>query len=39
MDVADQVVLLDRGQVVQAGPASSMDRAALLHGYLGVDSG
>ena len=39
MDVADQVVLLDRGQVVQTGPATGMDRAALLHGYLGVDSG
>jgi branched-chain amino acid transport system ATP-binding protein len=39
LDIADQVVLLDRGQVARAGPASGMERAALLRGYLGVDPG
>ncbi len=37
MEMADQIVLLDRGQVSFAGPPSELDEAAVLRHYLGTD--
>jgi branched-chain amino acid transport system ATP-binding protein len=37
LELADTVVLLDRGAVAYNGPADSLDESAVLRGYLGVD--
>jgi branched-chain amino acid transport system ATP-binding protein len=37
MEMADQVVLLDKGTVSYDGPASGLDERAVLRGYLGAD--
>jgi branched-chain amino acid transport system ATP-binding protein len=37
LEMADQVVLLDRGSVTFAGPPSALDENAVLRGYLGVE--
>jgi branched-chain amino acid transport system ATP-binding protein len=37
LEMADQVVLLDRGQVEFDGPPSELEQDAVLRGYLGVD--
>jgi branched-chain amino acid transport system ATP-binding protein len=37
LELADEVVLLDRGTVAYNGPASDLDEAEVLRGYLGVD--
>nr|WP_095212355.1 MULTISPECIES: ABC transporter ATP-binding protein [unclassified Frankia] len=36
LDIADRVVLLDRGQVTFDGPTGDLDQNALLRGYLGT---
>jgi branched-chain amino acid transport system ATP-binding protein len=36
LELAHDVVLLDRGTVAFAGPADSLDQAAVLRGYLGI---
>lgn len=35
LDLADDVVMLDRGQIVFHGPPSTLDRETVLQGYLG----
>jgi branched-chain amino acid transport system ATP-binding protein len=37
LELADLVVLLDRGTVAYSGPAGDLEEAAVLRGYLGVD--
>jgi branched-chain amino acid transport system ATP-binding protein len=37
MEMADQIVLLDRGEVSFAGPPSELDETAVLRHYLGID--
>jgi branched-chain amino acid transport system ATP-binding protein len=37
LDLADTVVLLDRGTVAYGGPTTGLQDAAVLRGYLGVD--
>jgi branched-chain amino acid transport system ATP-binding protein len=37
LEMADDVVLLDRGAVTYAGAAGDLDEAAVLRGYLGGD--
>ncbi|HCB05114.1 MAG TPA: ABC transporter ATP-binding protein [Nocardioides sp.] len=37
IEMADEVVLLDRGSIGFAGPASGLDESAVLRGYLGID--
>jgi branched-chain amino acid transport system ATP-binding protein len=37
LELADTVVLLDRGTVAFSGPADSLDESAVLRGYLGLD--
>jgi branched-chain amino acid transport system ATP-binding protein len=38
LELADIVNLLDRGRISYSGPASGLDEAAVLRGYLGVDT-
>ena len=38
LEMADQVVLLDRGSVSFAGPPSELDESAVLRGYLGTSA-
>jgi branched-chain amino acid transport system ATP-binding protein len=37
LEMADQVVLLDRGEVAFTGPRDQLEQDAVLRGYLGVD--
>jgi branched-chain amino acid transport system ATP-binding protein len=37
LELADTVVLLDRGTIAFHGPARELDESAVLRGYLGVD--
>jgi branched-chain amino acid transport system ATP-binding protein len=37
LELADSVVLLDRGSIAYDGPASGLEADAVLRGYLGVD--
>jgi branched-chain amino acid transport system ATP-binding protein len=37
LEMADKVILLDRGQVEFDGPPSELEQDAVLRGYLGVD--
>lgn len=37
MEMADQIVLFDRGQVAYDGPPSGLQEDEVLRGYLGVD--
>jgi branched-chain amino acid transport system ATP-binding protein len=39
MEMADVVVLLDKGTVSYDGPPSGLDEQAVLQGYLGVERG
>jgi branched-chain amino acid transport system ATP-binding protein len=39
LQMADQVVLLDRGQVSFSGPPSDLEKDEMLRGYLGVEIG
>jgi len=39
LDMADQVILLERGRVTFSGPPGELQQDAILHGYLGADIG
>jgi branched-chain amino acid transport system ATP-binding protein len=38
LEFADVVNMLARGRISYSGPASGLDEAAVLQGYLGVDA-